>query len=388
MLSDVSSGLPTVAIATRIYLPESGAAPYRLAALVSALNRSGYATTVFTSQVPSHVASTRGVRRFPVLRDKSGAVRGYLQYASFDIPLFFRLLFSRRYDAVVVEPPPTTGFVVRIACWLKRMRYVYFAADLSSVAAAGIGVNRFVVAILRRCESWVMRGAALVLSVSDAEKEVIGGFGVNPAKVVVIGTGVDTDLYRRDGTIATVNDPYFVYAGTMSEIQGAGIFIEAFARLRETHPRAQLLFFGHGTEEESLKAHAVQVAADRISFHGAVEAAEVATWFRGAVAGLASMAPSRGYDFAFSTKAFASLSCGTPVIYAGSGVSGELIREHSLGWCVEWDAAQVAEAMRAALDNQVSDSQRQRYSAWVLEHYSLSRVGQNAVDAVGRSLTD
>ncbi|MDO5500237.1 MAG: hypothetical protein Q4F67_11230 [Propionibacteriaceae bacterium] len=36
---------------------------------------------------------------------------------------------------MIVEPPPTTGLVVRVACALRRTPYVYYAADLWSVAA-------------------------------------------------------------------------------------------------------------------------------------------------------------------------------------------------------------------------------------------------------------
>src|SRR5690554_401825 len=105
-------------LATRLYEPESAAAAYRLGNLTRALERRGWRVKVLTTKSKYEARSTRAVRRWPVLRDKSGAVRGYLQYLSFDVPLFFRLLFSRRANVVIVEPPPTTGLVTRIICWL------------------------------------------------------------------------------------------------------------------------------------------------------------------------------------------------------------------------------------------------------------------------------
>src|SRR5687768_1858826 len=106
----------SVIIASRIFEPEGSAAAYRLGALARALEEVGITTTVLTTRTPDNAPSSKRVKRWPVIRDKSGAVRGYLQYASFDIPLFFRLLFARKADCVIVEPPPTTGLVARIAC--------------------------------------------------------------------------------------------------------------------------------------------------------------------------------------------------------------------------------------------------------------------------------
>src|SRR5690554_5596093 len=151
-----------VVIASRIYAPEPAAASFRLAALADALASDGALVTVLTTTVPGAnypPATEVRVRRWPVLRDRAGYVRGYLQYLSFDVPLLFRLLFLKRPDVVVVEPPPTTGFVVRIVCALRGLPYVYYAADVWSDAAAN-AAPRVVVAFVRKLELWVLRGAA------------------------------------------------------------------------------------------------------------------------------------------------------------------------------------------------------------------------------------
>ena len=49
-----------------------------------------------------------GISRWPVLRDGGGNVRGYVQYLSFDLPAFFRLLVQRRrtWSCPSRRPPP------------------------------------------------------------------------------------------------------------------------------------------------------------------------------------------------------------------------------------------------------------------------------------------
>ena len=122
-----------VTLATRTFTPEPTAAALRLGALARALAVGGDGVRVLTSRLapsvardarqsagsdadPGEGAGLVEVRRAPVLRDRTGAVRGYVSYMSFDLPLLVRLLTGPRPDVVVSEPPPTTGAAVRIAC--------------------------------------------------------------------------------------------------------------------------------------------------------------------------------------------------------------------------------------------------------------------------------
>ena len=144
-----------VVIATRLFPPEPGAAAYRLGALARTLGARGARVDVLTTRPPAASGAPKdlsGVRvhRWPVLRDAGGNVRGYIQFASFDGPLAFRLLATPRPGAVVVEPPPTTGTVVRLVTALRRVPYVYYAGDVSSTAARA--------SIRCRCVAWALSG--------------------------------------------------------------------------------------------------------------------------------------------------------------------------------------------------------------------------------------
>lgn len=371
-----------IAVVSRIFEPESGAAAFRLGAMVRELRARGHDVTVFTSQAPGLRSSDEQVRRWPVLRDRSGAVRGYAQYASFDVPLIFRLLLSPRYDILIVEPPPTTAVVVRVVGWLKRYPYIYFAADVSSVAAEGIGVNSAVVRVLRVVERWVLRGASMVLSVSSGVSSEIRALAGDGTRIHEVGTGIDTDIFSIEGPRSDIGPQTFVYAGTMSEIQGAGVFVEAFMMIKHDYPDAVLLMYGQGVEEERLKLLAAG-ARSQIRFCGNVTGETVAASLRSAVAGLASVRPSRGYDFAFSTKALVSLSCGSPVLYAGVGPMRDIINQNDLGWTVDWNPDEVAAAMRWILDKRFDESRRIELSTWTSANYSLAAVGRSAAGAVG-----
>ncbi len=373
-----------VTIVSRLFRPEPGAAAYQLGALADELVARGYRVKVLTTIPPGDVQIDDGdldVRRWPVLRDKGGNVRGYVQYLSYDIPLFFRLLFTRS-DIVVVQPPPTTGVVSRVACALRRTPYFHFSDDVVSTAAEGIGINRGVVRVLKALERWVVNGSRQVIAISDGVRDDLARLGVRRELVRVVGVGVDTDRFAY---VEQEPAKTLVYGGTMSEIHGADVFVRGFAKIAAKHPDARLLMIGQGTEVPALKEAAERLAPGRVEFRPPRPAEELRREFSSAAASLASINPSAGYDFAFATKALAGLCAGAPVIYAGVGPLASTVAEQDLGWAVPWDEDAVATAMEEALAEDPTPIRRQAVSNWVLENHSLRSVATKAVDVVDQA---
>lgn len=373
---------PRVAVVSRIFAPEPAAAAFRLAGLVRALAAQAD-VRVMTVTEPSgkgaDIPSWVRVSRWPVLRDPHGYVRGYLQYISFDVPLAFRLLFARRLDVVVVEPPPTTGAVVRAVCALRRIPYVYNAADIWSDAAESTGAPAFVVRALRTLEKWALRGASAVLSVSDGVTERARELGASG--VVTVGNGVDTAVFTPHGP-RRGDGRFLLYAGTASEWQGAEIFVRAMPRVLEVIPDARLVFLGQGSSWATLRSEAERLVPGSVDLLPVAPASTAAEWLRGASAAVVSLKPDQGYDFAIPTKVFAALAAGTPVVYAGPGPAADLIEEDRMGWTAAYDVEEVAGAMVAALGHNAEEGDPERFSAWVETHRSLRAVGERAAAVV------
>lgn len=375
-----------VTIVSRLFRPEPAAAAYRLGALADELMAQGYEVSVLTTRPPpGEPVDDAGidVRRWPVLRNREGSVRGYLQYLSYDVPLFFRLL-CHRADVVVVEPPPTTGVVSRVACAVKRIPYHHYSADVVSTAAEGIGVNRVVVRALKSVERWVLRGARTVIAVSDGVRDDLLALGVDADHITVVGVGVDTSRFEFSPVGAAGSTKKLVYGGTMSELHGAEVFVRGFARVADRHPDATLLMIGQGSDVAMLRRLATELAPGRVEFRGPQAPEQLRSEFSTASAALASLKPGCGYDYAFATKALSSLSAGAPVIYAGVGPMAALVRQHSLGWAVDWQPDAVAEAMDEALSATVATSRRVELSGWVAANHSLRSVAENAARTIAR----
>ena len=394
-----------VTLATRTFTPEPTAAALRLGALARALAVGGDTVRVLTSrlassvardareteetQAPEGVSAHAGegpglveVRRAPVLRDRTGAVRGYVSYMSFDLPLLARLLGGPRPDVVVSEPPPTTGVAVRLACALRRVPYVYYCADIVSDAAALAGVPGLVVRTVAGLESFALRGARRVIAVSDGVARRARELGARDVAVVPNGVRVPEAVATGvpDG-FPTCSGPVFVYAGTVAQWLAPEVFVDAFERARERLGDARLVFVGQGSGWDGLAARARGVTG--VDLIPAVSADEADRWMVRATATLASLRPG-GYDYAYPTKILASLAQGTPVIYAGPGQAARDVEESALGVACSLDVDEIAEAMVALASGAASWVGRDGARAWVREHRSVL-ASSRAAAAVVRS---
>lgn len=375
-----------VRLASRLFTPEVGAAAFRLRVLADAFAEAGEPVEVLTTRPPGNPVIHDGslaVSRWPVLRDAGGNVRGYVQYLSFDAPLALRLLTRRRALVTVVEPPPTTGVVVRVASALTRRPYVYYAGDVWSDGVASMGAPAAVVTTMRVLERYAMAGALRVLSISDGVTERIEALGIPADRVLTVGNGIDTDVFTPTGE-GVDGPPTFVYTGTMSEWQGADIFVRALARVREQVPDARLVLLGQGSAVPALAELADRLVPGAVELRGVVPPAECARWLRGAAAAVVSIRPGIGYDFAKPTKIYAATACGTPVVFAGVGAGQELVTDAGLGWAPGYDEEAVAQSMLAALrlPPPARAELAQRCTQWTLEHASLRSQGRRVADQV------
>lgn len=370
-----------ITIVSRIYSPEPSAATPTLSAIGQRFTTANHDVTVMTSRLPRQLTPIDEpgvrIRRAPVFRDRQGYVRGYLPYLSFDVPLFFRLLASRRPDAYIVEPPPTTIAVVRLIAWMKRRPYVVRAADIWSDAAAMSTSSRVVLGLLRAVERFALKGAAHLFAVSPEVRDRARELGAaGPATVV--GWGIDTGIFGYDAQPSSGEKPYFVYAGTHSEWHGAGIFIEAFASFSVRHPGFRLVFIGNGSERAQLMALAENLGLDSVEFRPAIVATELRPLLTGAVVALASLLPGGGYDYAFTTKIFASLACGCPTIFSGVGPTRDFIKQASKeihsGEEIDYDVDAVADAMARAVHGPPTAIEREATAEWTRERYSVDAI--------------
>ena len=408
-----------VVLVSRIYAPEPAAASFRLQALVAGLCAAGHDVTVLTTTPrpgsadagrsvdsadsvpgarPEGSAPRRGrlrVRRARVLRNAEGYVRGYVQYMSFDIPVALRLARVARPDVIVVEPPPTTGVVVRVIAALRRVPYVYYAADLWSDAVVSDSGRGAVARVLARVEGWAMRGARGVIAVSPVVAERVRALTGTRGDVEVVTHGINTDIFSpapgtHEGSSAPGADApsgapsaaYFVYTGTTSSWHGADIFIRALPIAREQVPGLELVYLGHGSQWSEIQELAAREAPGAVHFHPIVPPEQAAAWLRASRGAIVSLKPGQNYDLAFPTKLYAATGCGVPVVFAGVGPALDAVAGGDLGLAVDYDVLAVAQAMIDLATAETGRWDGDRLAGWAREHVSIAMKGAQAAALV------
>ena len=375
-----------VVIASRIFAPEVSAASGILRIWAEEFRDRGFDVTILTARPPrgAVIDDPPGieVRRAPVKRDKQQYVRGYLSYMSFDIPLAFRMLFSRRADLYIVEPPPTTVAVVRVVAAIRRTPYVVRAADYWTEAAELVTKSPLILGTLRRLEAWGLGGAKILFAAHQPLIDRFRTLGIT-TRAVPIGFGADTKDFRYEGQ-APPEPPVFVYAGTHSEWHGAGIFVDAMPQVLEQYPGARLLYYGNGEERDGMRARAVELGIQNsVEFHGPISPATLSPILSSATSTVASLTPVPANEYALATKVYSSLAAGCPVIFAGVGPTMEFLNDAGhprAGVAVPYDVAATASAMLAAAAAPLAPDARAELADWSAREYSLRAIAQQVVE--------
>lgn len=137
-------------------------------------------------------------------------------------------------------------------------------------------------------ERWINRRASHIVAPSRRVREVLTGpEGVPPEKVSLIPYGQRADRFepvRAEDPLSArrelgMGTPALVCVARLHPEKGHGFLFEAFARLKNAHPRATLTLVGTGPDREPLAARARDLGiADAVHFLGWRDDALLVMW--------------------------------------------------------------------------------------------------------------
>lgn len=191
--------------------------------------------------------------------------------------------------------------------------------------------------------------AAGLLAVSEAMRSDMAAIGIDPAKVSVHYTGIDTARFHPGDRAAAraaldMGDaPVILTVGALIERKGQRLVIEALPAL----PNVHYWLAGAGEEEGRYHALAQKLGvAARVSFMGSVANADLPQLYRAADVVVMPSA-SEGLANAWVE----ALACGTPIVISDAGGAAELVTSPSAGRIVERTPDAIAAAVRGILAN-------------------------------------
>jgi glycosyltransferase involved in cell wall biosynthesis len=158
------------------------------------------------------------------------------------------------------------------------------------------------------------------------------------------------------------------YVGEFRRIKGADLLIDAVAKLRADGKPVTLTLGGDGEEFERLKEQVKRLSlGDAVRFIGHVKARY------GFSKGSLLVVPSRGDSMPYVV--IEASAAGVPMIAANVGGIPEIFDTHTDALFAPSNAAAMADAIKAALDNPTATATRaQKLRERISEHFSQSAM--------------
>lgn len=294
-----------------------------IAARVTALRRTGASV---------QVAAIRGV----AVHRNIG--RKYLRLFGSAMWLAIKSLLRRRpphiVEAHIAFPTGLLAWPVARLCRAKLVLF-FHGGDLREVASRSrwhVRAARFLFA----------RADLLVANSAFTRSGAIGGYGVDPDRIVIWSPGIDTELFRPLEQVRR-NPREVLFVGRLNEEKGADILIDAVSKLSDLG--ATLRIVGDGPARQALEGAAAQRGVT-VRFDGARTPTEVAR----AMAAAGVLAVPSVYQEPLGLVALEGMAAGAMVVASATGGLSESVNPGTNGWLVPpGDASRLAEAIREAI---------------------------------------
>jgi alpha-1,3-rhamnosyl/mannosyltransferase len=150
-----------------------------------------------------------------------------------------------------------------------------------------------------------------------------------------------------------IRPPYVFYLGQWKAYKNLPILLEAFARVRHTHPDSQLVIAGDDPRHPEVRQRAAALPEGSVVLPGRLPESAVPDLYRGAAV---VVLPSRAEGFGLPV--IEAMACGVPVICSDLPVLHE-IADGVASFCDPNDPAAFAQSISAILDTPSNAGRRQ-----------------------------
>lgn len=204
-----------------------------------------------------------------------------------------------------------------------------------------------------------MTSATKLFAVSDSLKQdVPAALGIDSAKTVVIGNGVDMAKFTRVDRAAArerlqlaPDAKVLISVGSLVELKGFHRILPVLPRLRERFPGLRYLVVGGGTTQGdmsgTLRAMSTQLGLDDCVVFCGPQVPDQLKWYYSAADLFVSATSYEGW----ANVLLEAMACGLPAVTTNVGGNPQVVCRNDVGAIVPyWDEAAFEAAVRRALD--------------------------------------
>jgi PEP-CTERM/exosortase A-associated glycosyltransferase len=240
------------------------------------------------------------------------------------------------------------GLAAAYAARSLGIPYVYEVRSLIEeglVEEGGASQRGIVYAAYRRLDALALRLATHVVAISDGLRADLARRGVDPAKITVIGNGVDLERQAPPGApdpglraaLGVPSDALLLgYIGTLFAYESLDLAIRAVADLAPAHPKIHLLIVGGGNARAALEETAARLGVGaRVRFAGPVPHDQIGRYYGIVDLFVLPRRPNRLTDLVTPLKPLEIMARGKPLLASDCGGHRELIRDGVNGFLFE-----------------------------------------------------
>jgi len=289
-----------------------------------ALVAAGYSVDVLALRPESgqknYVLNGVNVHTMSLGKKRGSLARYFYEYLAFFLWVFVRipvLMRRRRYAVIDVNTlPDFLIFAPILGRWMgaKLLLDMHEITPEFFMSKYGIGDNTLAIRTLKFLEKISLAFADQVLTINKPIEDLFVRRGMPRSKSTIIMNSADEARFpggapaaaarvpEENGSFATGNFA-MMYHGTLTEIYGLDIAIEAFAQAHGQMPGAELWILGSGPQRDGLIALANERGlASKVAFPGQVPSAEIPQWLDRCSVGILPIRRDVFLDFAFPNK--------------------------------------------------------------------------------------
>jgi len=282
--------------------------------------------------------------RYPLLPKISMPLQGLLMFLG-SFLLVLRLHKRKNFHCIDVHYVYPDGFAGVLLGKLINRPVI--------VSARGTDMNLFPkFRLIRPMIRWTVRQSEGLVGVCTALKDAMVELGAPPAKVAVIGNGVDVKRFKpldRQAARRVLKLPeeaqIIVSVGALIPRKGYQYLIPAIAELVPGHPTVHLYVVGEGDFRPELEELARKLGVqDRVFLVGTRPNEELSDWY--SAAEVSCLVSSRE---GWPNVLLESMACGTPVVATRVWGVPEVIVSPELGIMVNQNSQEIAAGLERAL---------------------------------------
>lgn len=295
-----------------------------------ALAAAGYSVDVFALSSPKYPKNytLEGVNVYTI---SLGKLRGSLmryafEYIAFLLWCLFRTtvrMHRRRYAVIDVNTlPDFLVFAPVFAKWMgaKIVLDMHEITPEFYMSKYGMAPDSLSVRLLKFQEKISFDFADHVIAINQPILDLLCGRGLDRARTSIIMNSADEARFTSSSTSVRADamaDDKFVmmYHGTLTNLYGLDLAIEAFALVHKEMAAAELWILGSGPEKTALESLAQERGiASKVRFVGQVPPSEIPMWLSQCKVGILPIRRDVFLEFASPNKLPEFIIMGKPVI--------------------------------------------------------------------------